>query len=147
MIPSPSVKIKIIGGKIYSKYVIGQNICLRCKGKILLGDVNKLCVFKSLLTMPSNVLPLHLKQIWCFKTTMRLPAYQVGYITLSVWFFFPSFCQTVIKYKQYTVTQHFSSKLVPTSYFLIQTRHIRIFTKTWPIKSWFLDYWQTVQQN
>ena len=58
MIPSPSVKIKIIGGKIYSKYVIGQNICLRCKGKILLGDINKLFVFKSLLIMPSNVLPL-----------------------------------------------------------------------------------------
>jgi hypothetical protein len=28
----------------------------------LLGDVNKLFVFKSLLTMPSNVLPSHLKQ-------------------------------------------------------------------------------------
>ena len=30
--------------------------------KTLLGDVNKLLVFKSLLTMLSNVLPLHLKQ-------------------------------------------------------------------------------------
>ena len=28
----------------------------------MLGDVNKLFVFKSLLTMPSNGLPLHLKQ-------------------------------------------------------------------------------------
>merc|ERR1711997_600706 len=28
----------------------------------LLGDVNKLFVFKSLLTTPSNILPLHLKQ-------------------------------------------------------------------------------------
>ena len=28
----------------------------------MLGDVNKLFAFKSLLTMPSNVLPLHLKQ-------------------------------------------------------------------------------------
>ena len=27
-----------------------------------MGDVNKLFVFKGLLTMPSNVLPLHLKQ-------------------------------------------------------------------------------------
>ena len=40
-------------------------------GKTLLSDVNKLFVFKSLLTMPSNVLPLHLKQtfppiIWIF---------------------------------------------------------------------------------
>ena len=61
MSPSPSVKIQIIGGKIY----------LRCKGKTLLGDVNKLFVFKGLLTMPSNILPLHLNQtftpiIWSF---------------------------------------------------------------------------------
>ena len=45
--PSPSVKIQIMGGKV----------CLRCKDKTLLF------VFKSLLTTPSNVLPLHLKQI------------------------------------------------------------------------------------
>ena len=37
----------------------------------MLGDVNKLFVFKSLLTRPSNILPLHLKQtfpptIWIF---------------------------------------------------------------------------------
>ena len=37
----------------------------------MLGNVNKLFVFKSLLTTPSNVLPLHLKQtfptiIWIF---------------------------------------------------------------------------------
>ena len=37
----------------------------------MLGDVNKLFVFKSLLTTPSNVLPLHLKQtflpiVWIF---------------------------------------------------------------------------------
>ena len=49
--PSPSVKIKIIGGK-FTKYV----------GKTLLGDVNKLFVYKSLMTTHSNVLPLHLKQ-------------------------------------------------------------------------------------
>ena len=30
----------------------------------MLGDVNKFCVFKSLLTTPSNVLTLHLKQIF-----------------------------------------------------------------------------------
>ena len=51
-IPSPSVKIQIIGGKV----------CLRCKAKTLLGIVNKLFFFKSMLTTPSNVLPLHLKQ-------------------------------------------------------------------------------------
>ena len=59
--PSPSVKIKIMGVKV----------CLRCKGKTFLGVINKLFVFKSLLTMPSNVLLLHLKHtlppiIWIF---------------------------------------------------------------------------------
>ena len=47
--PSPSVKIDIMGGKV----------CLRCKGKTLLGDVNKLFVFKSLLQRPAMFLPLH----------------------------------------------------------------------------------------
>ena len=46
-------------------------VCLRCKGKTLLGIVNKLLKTKRLLTSPSNVLPLHLKQtlstiIWIF---------------------------------------------------------------------------------
>ena len=49
--PSPSVKIQIMGGKV----------CLRCKGKTLLGVVNKLLKTKSLLTSPSNVLPYYLK--------------------------------------------------------------------------------------
>ena len=58
---SPSMKIQIMGGKV----------CLKCKGKTLLGDVNKLFVFKGLLTIPSNVLLLYLKQtfppiIWVF---------------------------------------------------------------------------------
>ena len=44
-IPSPSVKIQIMGRKVY----------LRCKGKILLGVVNKL------LKSPSNVFPYYLK--------------------------------------------------------------------------------------
>jgi len=44
---SPSVKIQV---------------SLRCEGKTLLGDINELFVFKSLLTTPSNVLLLHLKQ-------------------------------------------------------------------------------------
>ena len=49
--PSPSVKIQIIGGKVY----------LSCKGKTLLGVVNKLLKTKSLLATPSNVLPQYLK--------------------------------------------------------------------------------------
>ena len=51
-IPSPSSSGKI--------QIMGRKVCLRCKGKTLLGVVNKLLKTKSLLTMPSNVLPLHL---------------------------------------------------------------------------------------
>ena len=59
--PSPSMEIQIMGGKI----------SLSCKGKTLLGVVNKLLKTKGLLTMPSNVLALYLKQtflpiIWIF---------------------------------------------------------------------------------
>ena len=50
-IPSPSVKIQIMGRKL----------CMRCKGKTLLGVVNKLLKTKSLLTSPSNVLPYYLE--------------------------------------------------------------------------------------
>ena len=50
--PLPSEKNQIMGGIV----------CLRCKGKTLLGGVNKLLKTKSLLTSPSNILPLHLKQ-------------------------------------------------------------------------------------
>jgi hypothetical protein len=50
--PSPFVKIQIMGGKV----------CFKVLGKTLLGVVNKLFVFKSLLTRPGNVLTLHLKQ-------------------------------------------------------------------------------------
>ena len=50
-IPSPSVKIQVMGGKV----------CLRCKGNTLLGVINKLLKTKSLLTSPSNVLPYYLK--------------------------------------------------------------------------------------
>ena len=49
--PLPSVKIQIMGRKV----------CLRCKGKKFLGVVNKLFVFKSLLTILSNVLPYYAK--------------------------------------------------------------------------------------
>ena len=49
--PSPSVKIQIMGGKV----------CLKCKGKTLLGLVNKLLKTKSLLTSPINVLPYYIK--------------------------------------------------------------------------------------
>jgi hypothetical protein len=44
--PLPTVKIQIIGRKV----------CSWCKGKTLLGIVNKLLKTKNLLTSPSNVL-------------------------------------------------------------------------------------------
>ena len=50
-LPSPSVKIQTMDGKI----------CLRCKSKIMLGIIIKLLMAKSLLTSPSNVLPYNLK--------------------------------------------------------------------------------------
>ena len=51
LIPSPSMKIQIMGGKV----------CLRCKAKTLLGIVNKLLKTKGLLTSPSNVLSYYLE--------------------------------------------------------------------------------------
>ena len=51
LIPSPSVKIQIMGRKV----------CLRCKGKTLLGFVIKILKTNSLLTSPSNVFPNSLK--------------------------------------------------------------------------------------
>ena len=51
LIPSPSMKIQIMGGKV----------CLRCKGKTLQGVVNKLLKTKSLLTSPNNFLTYYLK--------------------------------------------------------------------------------------
>ena len=44
------IQIQIMDGKV----------CLRCKGKTLLGVVNKLLKTKSLLTSPSNVSPYYL---------------------------------------------------------------------------------------
>ena len=49
--PPPSVKIQMMRGKV----------CLRCKGKTLLGIVNKLLKTKTLSTWPNNVLPYYLK--------------------------------------------------------------------------------------
>ena len=53
LIPSPSASVKI--------QIMDRKVCLRCKGKTLLGDNNKLFLFISLLTMPINVLPFYLK--------------------------------------------------------------------------------------
>ena len=46
-VPSPSPYVEI--------QIMGRKVGLRCKGKTLLGVVNKLFVQQSLLTMSSNV--------------------------------------------------------------------------------------------
>ena len=56
LIPSPTPSFKI--------QIMGRKLCLMCDGKTLLGVVNKFFIFKSLLTTPSNVLPLYLKEIF-----------------------------------------------------------------------------------
>ena len=74
---SPSVKIQIMGGKV----------CLRHKGKTLLGVVNKLFVFKSLLTTLSNVFPLHFKQVFLpifeFRPKVKVMGLNPGYLVKS----------------------------------------------------------------
>ena len=50
-IPSPSFSVKI--------QIMSGEVSLRCKGKTLLGLVNKLLKTTSLLTLPSNVLPYY----------------------------------------------------------------------------------------
>ena len=61
----------------------------------MLGDVNKLFVFKSLMAMPSTVLPLHLKQtfppiIWIFTEDegikSRLPFYFTKFKIGPLWY-------------------------------------------------------------
>ena len=47
--PAPSAKIQIIGGKF----------CLRCKGKTLLGVVNKLLKTKSFALLPQVNFPAY----------------------------------------------------------------------------------------
>jgi len=46
---------------IPSPQVMSRNVCSRCKGKPLLGIVNKRLKAKCLLTSPSNVLSYYLK--------------------------------------------------------------------------------------
>ena len=74
--PSPSVKIQIIDWKV----------CLRYKGKKMLGIVNKLLKTK---TTQSNVLPLQLKQtfppiIWIFTEDWIQVTFLTGLRRVSV---------------------------------------------------------------
>ena len=73
-IPSPplSVKIQIMCGKV----------CLRCKGKTLLGVVNKHLKSKSLSTSPSYVLPYY-RTKFEFSLKVKLMASNLGYLLKS----------------------------------------------------------------
>ena len=79
--PSPSVKIQIMGWKV----------CLRCKGKTLLGVVNKRLKIKILLTIPCNVLPLLPKPRphFEFSLKMKVMGLNAGYL-LKSFLFLPS---------------------------------------------------------
>ena len=63
LIPSPSVKIQIMGGKV----------CLRCKGKTLLGVVKKRLKIKCLLTMPTA------QQCFAYTSQANLPAHNLNF--------------------------------------------------------------------
>ena len=121
MIPSPSplVNIQIIGWKVY----------LRISGKTLLGDVNKLIASKGLLTMPRNVLLLHLKQtfptiIWIFTEGEKMMGLNPGniskYFLLYQYMFFvqnqitrPILVQMHL-YSVYILRAYFFSKMAIT---------------------------------
>ena len=84
----------------------------------MLGDVNKFFAFKSLLTMPSNVFPLHLKQtlphiIWIFNEGEgdEIEFWQPFKI-------FSTLYSIVIKWTLYSkerVTMYFSMRIGPFS--------------------------------
>ena len=78
-VPSPLVKIQIMGGKV----------SLSCKGKTLLGVVNKLLKTKTLVSSPSNVLPYYFNQtfptiIWIF-TEGDLSSWIFSTLTTHQW--------------------------------------------------------------
>ena len=52
-IPSPSPSVKIL--------IMGRKVCLKCRGKTLLGHCQQTFENKKFLTSPSNVLPYYLK--------------------------------------------------------------------------------------
>ena len=75
---------------------MGWKICLKCKGKTLLGDVNKLFVFNSLLTMSSNVLPYCLK--WTFPPIIWRWWDQIQAIFLKLFYFIHDFLKKLFSY-------------------------------------------------
>ena len=62
----------------------------------IVGDVNKLFVFKNLLIMPSNILPLHFKQtfppiIWIFtEFAVKVMGSNTGYLLRSFLLYLPT---------------------------------------------------------
>ena len=70
---------------------MGGKVCLRCRGKTLLGVVIKLLKTKSLLTSPSNVLPYYLQQTFLqkfeFSLKVRRMRSNLTYIFSTLQFF------------------------------------------------------------
>ena len=74
---------------------MGGKVCLRCRGKTLLGVVIKLLKTKSLLTSHSNVLPYYLKKtflpiIWIFHWRWRWLD-RIQAIVLNLFYFISKF--------------------------------------------------------
>ena len=80
--PLPSVKIQIMGKKL----------CLRCKGKTLLGIVKKVLKTKRLLTSPSNICLItsnKLSRQWFeFSLNVKVKGSNPGYLLRFFLFYF-----------------------------------------------------------
>ena len=102
LIPSSSLSVKIqMGGKV----------CLRCKGKTLLGIVNKLLKTKSLSTSSSNVLLANnLNFYWRWRWWDQIQAIFLNLFYFKLW-------QVIIrlnKNKKYTLSQFLSFSMLIT---------------------------------
>ena len=118
----------------------------------MLGDVNKRFVFKSLLTTPSNVLPLHLKQtfppiIWIFTETegdwikSRLPFKIYSTLLVTNWNHWWGIC-----FSDYN-SGHNVWRFFCGSYFRLEFRLGKIYTVYAIYVSIFLVQKQTVRHQ
>ena len=85
-LPSPSMKIQIMGGKV----------CLRCKGKTLRDVVNKLFDIKS----SSNVLQSKLSHPW-FEFSLKVKVMGSNSGHLLKYFYFTKMVKYVLKCQKY----------------------------------------------
>ena len=77
-LPTPKVKTQIMGGEG----------CLRNKGKTLLGNVNKLFIFKSLLTTPSKAAAIQMSLFCCdLKKLITVLSNSWNHNKINTWFY------------------------------------------------------------